>query len=146
MGLVTSIYELAGIFVLILIGVLANYANRPRWLSWGMVSVSIACIIYVLPQVLSDVYVYEQYVEGEEHWCVLNGTNRTDVCAAGGTGDQTAVLAYFYTSAVFFAMGSVPMYIYSIAYVDDSVHYTKGALYTCKYVYLSCTTMGSRSG
>ena len=129
----TSIYEFSGIFVLILVGLIANYANKPRWLAWGMVCITISNVLYTLPHFIGGEYVYEATVPTDEEWCVINDTNRTDYCSSD-EGSSSSYLAFFYTSAVFFALGSVPMYIYTIAYIDDSAIYTRGAFYIGKFI------------
>ena len=82
-----------------------------------------------MPQFLSDLYDYDTLLN-DDVYCIINATNRSDYCAQNNSQQpESSYLAFFYTAAVFFAIGSNPLFVYGIAYIDDSTHYARAAFY-----------------
>lgn len=123
--------------MLIVLGLIANSINRARWLGGALACIALASLLFAMPQFLSDIYQYDsQVVQGQVEWCVINATNVTDVCADVEESTSSSYLGFFYAAAALYSIGANPMYLLTISYIDDSVHYTRGAFYMGQY---TCT-------
>ena len=129
---IPSIYEFTGIPVLLVMGLIANSINRSRWLGGSLACIALASLLFAMPQFLSDIYRYDSSLDEDERWCVVNATNRTDYCSDVDQSASSSYLGFFYAAAALFSVGANPMYLLTVSYIDDSVHYTRGAYYIGK--------------
>lgn len=57
-GMIASANDFGAAALLILVGYLGTYANKPRLMAAGMFLMSLGCLVFALPQFIGDEYTY----------------------------------------------------------------------------------------
>lgn len=57
-GMIASANDFGAAALLILVGYLGTYANKPRLMAAGMFLMSLGCLVFSLPQFIGDEYTY----------------------------------------------------------------------------------------
>jgi solute carrier organic anion transporter family, member 4A len=117
---ITSAYEVAGIPALLVVGYIGARIRRPVWIAGGLVILSIGIFVYTLPHFASSLYQYDS--NGTGLVCAV-GAGYHEQCenqdsASEETGKEKFMLM-FIVSSLLMGIGSVPLFVLGVTYIDD---------------------------
>jgi MFS family permease len=128
---ITSAYEVAGIPALLIVGYIGSKLRRPLWIASGLVILNIGIFTYTIPHYITDPY-------------PITSPNSSQLCSTSGSTDScpvdfsTAVgvnkyLSLFVVASVLMGIGSVPLFVLGVTYIDDSTTHHTAAFYLGQY-------------
>lgn len=136
-GWIPASYELAGIPVLVTLGLVGNKVHRPRWMGVGMVLFAIGSLMYSAPHFITfstglsitDDDMAAKYCQGNMTSSVPEACTSDD-----GFADMSQLyyLLIFVIASIIMALGSNPLFLLGTAYLDDCVSHALSALYLSK--------------
>ena len=126
-GLVSVAYELSAIPILLLLGFFGPRLHRLHWISGGMVLISLGSLVFAIPHFTTGEYEYSNVVEN--NFC--NDDNTTSCSNEDNVTDSSLsnYLLVFIIGAVILSLGTGPLYILGIPFIDDTTTKEKASLY-----------------
>lgn len=135
---ITSAYEVAGVPVLLVVGYVGFRLRRPFWIAGGLVLLVFAIFIYMMPHFVAPLYSYDSNNASNGKLCVGGFSNDSSPqCSSGSinrNNDQNDYLAMFIVSAVLMGIGSVPLFVLGVTYIDDLATDHSSAFYLGQYL------------
>ncbi len=144
-GWIPSSYELTGIPVMLLVGIVGSRIHRPRCMALaGLVSAA-GALVYTLPHFIDEPRL--QTTRHDSQYCtrdaITNGTSCFDTDISS-TSSQF-YLTIFILAAIFMSFGAGPMYVMGSAYIDDSTSPGQSAFYIGQFSAILCLIVFSIS-
>ena len=141
MGIVTSMYDVACLFVTVFVSYYGGQQSKSRWLGGGLFILGIANFVFILPH-----FIIGRYEAGEKQLpkvCTATASNFTDTC------DNAALGKWYYPAIFCFGMfligiAGAPLYVLGVAYLDESVKKKVAPIYIGFFG--SSGTVGSACG
>lgn len=131
-GWIPSSYELTGIPIMVLVGVIGSRVHRPRVLALAAVLAALGALLYTLPHFIGGPN--EPMVSGHElNYCrrddVINGTSALCDSDTSLSSSSRFYLTVFIMAAIFMSSGAGPLSVLGCAYVDDCTSHSDSAFY-----------------
>ena len=120
--------------------------HRPRSIGLGLLSVSLGCVVFFIPQFTSPTYDPGSNVTLETNavcGAVEHSTNHvTRSCDHSGESSISYQLPLFIVSRLFIGFGSAPIISLAVSYMSDCSTKSKFGIYSgiAKYISPLCTT------
>lgn len=117
-GAIPSVYELGGIPCMLFIGLCGSVLNRPRWIGTGMLLLGVAGVIYTLPHFITDLYNWGGDIQDN----LCHPDNNITVCGEHVESSTLSHYLYmFITATLLMSVGTLPLYLLGVPFVDDSL-------------------------
>ena len=137
-GLIPPTYDIVAAFVIVVVSFLGSQGSKPRWLASGMLTLSVASVIFTIPHFVTGPYDYGQEQSTTE--LCPKGHNSTS-CDKGENSISTLSknLYIFMFAQFLFGIGAPAVYSLGVTFIDESVSTRRAGLYLGKkYIGASC--------
>jgi MFS family permease len=133
-GWIPSSYELTGIPIMVLVGVIGSRVHRPRCMALAGLVSALGALFYTLPHFIAGPH--DLHNQGhEQHYCRPDG-NVTSTCLHDNSVSTSSqfYLSIFILASMFMSFGAGPMYVMGSAYIDDSASPGQSAFYIGQFI------------
>ena len=131
-----SSYEISGAPALLVVGCLGSLAHKPKWIAGGLVVCAVGTFVYALPHFIAGPYVFES--GSLDNVCHLgrNLSATVDVCRTvqgQQMSGQDRYLVVFIIASLLMGFGAVPLFVFGVTYIDDSMSHTDASFFNGKH-------------
>ena len=138
-GFVAVIYDITVSICVVFVSFVGSKSHKPRWLGIGLIIMAVGCFVFALPQ-----FVFGRYGVGDASKEIANEVCLQDKEDAVCSGSNNAAYFLFLLGNILIGLGSSPLYILGLTFIDEVFHPKKVPL--CLVVVTIATVVGPSLG
>ncbi|XP_062617842.1 solute carrier organic anion transporter family member 4A1-like [Saccostrea cucullata] len=122
-GMIASANDFGAAALLMIVGYLGTYANKPRLMGAGMFLMSIGCLVFALPQFIGEKYTYTISSAGEnstDNVCVATNSSTATCSIQSSKQNYKGYYSMLLLGNALIGIGAVPSFTLGITYIEEN--------------------------
>jgi len=149
-GLVVSMYDIAGLLSILPVSYFGGKGHKPRWIGFGIMIQGLGLFVFSLIHLLGTYFKFDTIkIEPESLLCIENSTdiyNETSCISSSASDEnnQSNMQYAFWLAQILNGVGSTPLTVLAIVYMNENIN--SNAYSLCLGLYFLSTLIGPAAG
>uniref|UniRef100_K1QEF8 Solute carrier organic anion transporter family member n=1 Tax=Magallana gigas TaxID=29159 RepID=K1QEF8_MAGGI len=122
-GMIASANDFGAAALLILVGYLGTYANKPRLMAAGMFLMSLGCLVFSLPQFIGDEYTYSissTTANSSANVCSASNSSTGSCSETSPKKNYEGYYSMLLLGNALVGIGAVPSFTLGLTYIEEN--------------------------